>query len=91
MRCWRRSPDLTATTPGQTPTQWQGRECDTCPTSAHADARFAAAMSRWPRQAKGHAGVLTQISSCLAPWGGHVEAGTPTHYHPAGHDPRRGH
>ena len=43
-RCWRRSPDLTATTPGQTPTPWQGRECYISPSSAHADARFAAAM-----------------------------------------------
>jgi hypothetical protein len=36
-----------------------------------------------------NAGVLTQTSCCSGPRGGEVDAGAPTHHHPAGDEPGR--
>jgi hypothetical protein len=43
-----------------------------------------------PGKAEPDAGIVTPISSCSAPWGGQVDAGTAAHHHSAGDDPCRG-
>jgi hypothetical protein len=52
----------------------------TCTTSVHGGAPAPAVMLQWPRNMKSHSGVLTIMSSCLAPWGRHIDAGAATHH-----------